>query len=82
LTIPPPSAGWDLPVGLLPGKDRDNEAFLAVVMRDDVPFPTGGAEIREGLMSVGDALTAINRWLVDIPADRRTEDMAVYKIIK
>lgn len=82
ISIPPPDAGWDLPVSLNPGKVEDIESILAVATKDDIPFFSPGATIRNELISVSDALTAINKWLLDIPSDRRTEDIIHYKIIK
>jgi len=81
LRIPPPGAGWELPVGLLPGRDRDQEMLLAVATRQPVPFRRS-AGVRQGLLAVEEAMLAINRWLATIPADQRTEAMTTYAIIR
>ena len=81
IAVPPPDAGWDLPVSLNSGKVEDSEAILVVATKDDIPFLPFGGAMRNELISVGDALMAINKWLIDIPSDRRTEDMIHYKII-
>lgn len=79
--IPPPGAGWELPVGLLPGRDRDQEMLLAVATKQPVPFRRADG-VRQGLLAVEEALLAINRWLAAIPADQRTEAMTTYSIIR
>lgn len=81
LRLPPARAGWDLPVRLLPGRESDQEMLLAVATKQPVPFPRTGRS-REGLGALGEALLAINRWLIDVPADQRTEAMAVYRLIR
>jgi hypothetical protein len=80
LTIPPQSAEWDLPVGLVQGEDEDSEALMITATRDDVPFALSRS-MRDGLILMKDALLAINRCLVDIHADRRTEDISHYVIV-
>lgn len=79
--IPPFGAGWELPVGLLPGRDSDQEMLLAVATKKPVPF-LRGRDARQGLLAVDEALLAINNWLIDIPTDQRTETMASYRIVK
>jgi len=80
--IPPRGAGWDLPVGLLPGRDRDEEMLLAVATKDPVRFGGGEAGIRQALLALDEALLAINNWLVEIPAERRTQAMASYRVVR
>ncbi|NQU04845.1 MAG: DUF4384 domain-containing protein [Calditrichaeota bacterium] len=82
LMVPPPDAAWELPVELAADCKEGSEAVMIVAVRDDISFTARDASIRNGLISVSDALTAINRWLVDIPADRRTEDIEYYVIVK
>jgi hypothetical protein len=83
LRIPPSAqAGWSLPVSLLPQKSSDAEALLVIATKAAIPFPTMRSESREGLLSVGDALLAINNWLINIPAEQRTQDMATYRVVK
>lgn len=79
--IPPLGAGWELPVGLLPGRDSDQEMLLAVATKKPVPF-LQGRDARQGLLAVDEALLAINNWLIDIPTDQRTETTAFYRIVK
>ena len=81
VAVPPRGAGWEMPAGLLPGRDADEEMLLAVATREDVPLPAlrgAGA----GLVAVGDALLAINHWLVDVPLGQRTQAVAAYRIVK
>lgn len=80
LRLPPRGAGWDLPVWLLPGRQRDQETLLAVGTRGAVPF-TGARATRDGLLSMGDALLAINRWLMEVPASERTIATATYELM-
>ena len=81
LRIPPPGAGWELPVGLLPGRDTDQEMLLAVATKQPVPFRRA-AGARQGLLAVEEAMLAINRWLAAIPADQRIEAMTAYTIVR
>ena len=81
LRIPPSGAGWELPVGLLPGRDIDQEMLLAVATKRPVPFRRS-AGARQGLLAVEEAMLAINRWLAAIPADQRIEAMAAYTIVR
>ncbi len=84
LRIPPDEAGWSLPVRLSPGRSEDEELILAVALKDDLPF---AFEARAGpagseLISMGDALQAINRWLAEVPADRRTQSALPYRVTR
>jgi len=81
LSVPPRNAGWDLPVGLLPGRETDREMLLAVATRSEIPFPAARI-VRQGLMSMDEALLTVNRWLAAIPSDQRTEAVAFYRIVK
>ena len=81
LSIPPRNAGWELPVGLLPGRETDREMLLAVATRNEIPFPAARVA-RQGLMSMDEALLTVNRWLTSIPSDQRTEAVAFYRIVK
>jgi hypothetical protein len=82
LLIPPTDAGWELPVWKSTDAESEPGAILVVATRDDIPFRPQAAVIRDDLLSMGDALTALGRWLIDIPADRRTEDISHYKIVR
>lgn len=81
LVVPPRNAGWDLSVGLLPGRETDREMLLAVATRSEIPFPAARVA-RQGLMSMDEALLTVNRWLAAIPSDQRTEAVAFYRIVK
>jgi len=82
LIIPALDAVWDIPLHLLPGKETDVESVLIVATKDDIPFPTLNAATVEGAVAMDQALTSISNWLIEIPIDRRTEDMATYLIVK
>ncbi|MBT4502615.1 MAG: DUF4384 domain-containing protein [Gemmatimonadetes bacterium] len=81
LSIPPRNEGWELPVGLLPGRETDREVLLAVATKSEIPFPAARVA-RQGLMSMDEALLTVNRWLAAIPSDQRTEAVAFYRIVK
>ena len=82
LHIPPPGAGWELPVWKSSDAQFESGAILVIATRDDVHFNPQVAIIRDDLLSMGDALTALGRWLIDIPADRRSDDINHYKIVR
>lgn len=81
MTIPPKDAKWPLQVNLVSDKSEDIEGFLIVATKEFVPFISQG-ELRQNLLSFDGGLMALNRWLVDIPADQRTENWTTYRIIK
>lgn len=80
--IPDPDALWDIPLGLLPGKEIDVESVLVIATKDNIPFTTLRAVTVEGALAMDQALTTISNWLIEIPIDRRTEDMATYRVVK
>ena len=82
IPIPPVDAGWELPVTLELDVDQETGAMLAVATKDDIPFISTALSDADSILAIGDALTAINKWLIDIPSNRRTEDMIHYKIVK
>ncbi|MBM3330031.1 MAG: DUF4384 domain-containing protein [Calditrichaeota bacterium] len=81
LTIPPSGAGWHLTAYLAPGSSSADEAFLVVATKDYAPF-VGGGEFQQELYSLASALTVINRWLIDIPSDRRTQTIEHFNVVK
>jgi len=81
MTIPPKDAKWPLQVRLVGGKSEDIECFLVVATKEFAPLISQG-EMRQNLLSFDGGLMALNRWLVDIPADQRTENWTTYRIIK
>ena len=76
--------GISLKVGLLPGKDTDAEVLLAVATLNKRPFPVFFTKENPygDFRHFSDALISINKWLLDIPADERTEAMLVYNIYR
>ncbi len=82
MKIPPEGSGWDLPLFLAPGVRKDREAVLAVATKVKVPFDAPGPGVEGRLVSAGDALPEINRWLIDIPADQRVQAMEFYMIVR
>lgn len=82
LTIPPPGAPWDMPVDLASEREQSDEALLVVALKDSVPFFRPGMGVRRGLYATNESLLAISRWLVEIPADRRTESLVQYKVVR
>lgn len=82
LVLPPPGGGWKLAPTLLPERENDHEALLAVATKELIPFQIDGHLTKHGLYSMDDALLAINRWLVDIELDQRTTGLATYVVFK
>ena len=82
LTYPPPESPIDLEVGLMPDKKSDQEALLVIATRRDIPFTLESAPGAGGLVAMSDALMTINNWLVDIPADERTQTMISYGVVR
>ena len=83
LQIPPEGANWILPVGLADDSPESaQEVIYAVATKDNIPFQISGSVMREGLMAQSDALLAVNRWLIDIDAEGKTEAWCFYTIRK
>jgi len=81
-TIPAPEDIWDIPISLLPDRDEDVESLLVVATKDDIPFPTLDAVSVDNTLAMSQAMTLISNWLMKIPADRRTQEMTTYDIMK
>jgi len=82
LRIPPHGAYWDMPVDLAGEREYDLESLIAVATKEDIQFQVSNAVKRKGLIAQSDALLEINRWIVKIDADKRTEAWAFYRVSK
>ncbi len=82
MTIPPSNANWDFPLSLTLGDTLAYEGLFAVATKTNIPFPGMEAKEREGLLSFGDALLRLNRWLIAIPLDQRADAWEFYRIVK
>lgn len=80
LTIPPKDSGWKLIVNLLPSRESDQEAVLVIAVKENIPFYSEEFIDRQGLISLNDALIAINQWLCKFNADQYTQDFEIYSI--
>jgi hypothetical protein len=82
---PTPARGLELRATLREGLDRDREQLLAIATLDPVPLVIEGAATGSDSVPVADyetTLTALNRWLLRIPVDRRTEALWSYEIVE
>jgi hypothetical protein len=81
--LPRPSHGFEIRARLSDGRQRDHEQVLVVATLDPVPYRVGapGDEIvPESDREPG--LTALNRWLLQIPVDRRAESLWDYEVAR
>jgi len=81
--IPGESAGFEIRALLPDGRERERERLLAVATLDPVSFSleaSAGDELSTA--DAGDALTALNRWLLRIPVARRAEVLWDYEITR
>ena len=66
-------------VQLPDGKSRSKEALYVIALKDNVPVSKDVAHLVGGL-HLKDAMQDIMQWLVQIPAERRTEAFQSYEI--
>lgn len=68
--------------GLPSGMDKVSEMIMVIGTKENIPFQP--KELREWgtgvLPTYQDAITAVNRWLVSIPLNKRTSECVVYQI--
>lgn len=82
MQIPPDNQGWSLPIRLLQGRSSDDEALMAIATKTAVLFPAPNSKSFGQLIAIGDALTAINKWLLDIDASQRAQSLVTYRIVQ
>ncbi len=84
--IPPPKIReniGDMADSLPPGLDNEVRMLLAVAYKDSASlFDDYQKFNRLEFPTYDNALEQINQWLLRIPRDRRTSDLAVYRVIK
>jgi len=71
-------------MGLLPDKDEDLEEILVVATLRECPFITG-TKSSDGFSFIPTyvgAFVELNKWLIGIPREERTEAEAIYRIIQ
>jgi hypothetical protein len=81
--LPRPSRGFEIRAGLSDGRDREYEQVLVVATLDPVPFRVEA--LAEEMVPEVDreaGLTALNRWLLQIPVDRRAEALWDYEVVR
>ncbi len=83
--VPDPEHGFEIRVALDEGRRQDQEQLLVIATIDPVPFrlpePSGEDELAS--LDQGDpTLAALNRWLLQIPVDRRVEALWNYEVVK
>jgi len=81
-SIPPNGAHWDLPVSLSAGDTTAYEALMVVATKKAIPIVGLNGVNADGLISFGDAVLMVNRWLVEIPLDQRSSDWEFYRIVR
>jgi hypothetical protein len=80
----PPSGSYDLELAVIPGQQKSNETFMAVVTKEDAPFPNiEELKVEKGALKTSrNLLTTYTNWLYKIPTDQRTSDILVLKVTK
>lgn len=68
--------GFRLRITPMTGQRESEELLLAVATKTKIPFRGTTVQTAQA------ALTAINRWLIDIPLDQRTEASVLYRIVR
>jgi hypothetical protein len=83
IRIPRKSAGFEIHARLGSGSERERQQVLAIATLDPVGFDLGASEGDE-LSGEGrtDGLTALNRWLLQIPVVRRAEALWDFEIAR
>lgn len=83
LRLPRPSGGFEMRARLNDGHTGEHEQVLVIATLDPVPFHVedpGDEMVPEGDRDV--RLTALNRWLLQIPVDRRAEALWDYEVVR
>ena len=80
--IPSEDDGWELTVRLANERSIDQESLFVVGTREKNPFSKAGNDLDYGLLSTGEALIAINKWLINIERYNRTQAMVTYTIVR
>lgn len=80
----PPSKAYSLELETERGQSSSSDVLIAVVTKDDVPFPNIDTLRLEGskLLVAEKSLTAFANWLYRIPLDRRRADRKAIQIEK
>ena len=84
LRLPRPGKGFEIQATRGKGSSVAQEQILAVATLDEVPFDLD-VKTGEELVPAAElepAVTALNRWLLRIPLDRRTEALWTYEVVK
>ncbi len=85
MQLPDGEHGFEIRVALDEGRRRDHEQLLVIATIDSVPFRLPEPSDDEELASLdqGDpTFAALNRWLLQIPVDRRVEALWNYEVVK
>lgn len=79
-----PASGFEIRAELSAGSSRQHEQIVAIATLDDVPFGLQHDDAGELVPSVETTLdlTALNRWLLGIPVERRVEAMWSYEVVE
>jgi hypothetical protein len=81
--LPRPSRGVQVRARLVDGREHQYEQVLVVATLDRVAYPPSAGE--DELVPATDRepdLTALNRWLLQIPVDRRAEALWDYEVVR
>ena len=80
--IPSEDDGWDLTVRLASERSIDQESLFVVGTKVKDPFSRASNDTDNGLISTGEALIAINKWLINIERENRTQAIISYTIVR
>ena len=80
--IPSEDDGWELTVRLASELSLDQESLFVVGTKVKDPFSRASNDTDNGLISTGEALIAINKWLINIEKNNRTQAMVTYTIVR
>jgi hypothetical protein len=81
--LPRPSRGFEMRARLNDGRAREYEQVLVIATLDPVPFHFEASDDEMVPETDRDAgLTALNRWLLQIPVNRRAEALWDYEVVR
>jgi hypothetical protein len=81
--VPRRSSGFEVHARLSDGREREHEQVLVVATLDAVPFRV--ESVADEMVPESDresGLTALNRWLLQIPVARRAEALWDYEVAR
>ena len=80
--IPSKDDSWKITVRIANERNIDQESLFVVGTKEKNPFSRAGNGLGNELISTGEALIAINKWLITIEKNNRTQAMVSYTIVR